>query len=49
LVLKAATLDAPAVTLNYGQFINTVVDFLIVAFTIFMVVKGINSLKKKQA
>jgi large conductance mechanosensitive channel len=49
LILKAATIDAPAVTLNYGQFINTVVDFLIVAFAIFMVVKGINSLKKKQA
>ena len=49
LVLKAATLDAPAVTLNYGQFINTTIDFLIVAFSIFMVVKGINKLKKKQA
>jgi large conductance mechanosensitive channel len=49
LTLKAATLEAPAVTLNYGQFVNTVIDFLIVAFSIFMVVKGINSLKKKQA
>lgn len=48
LTLKAATIDKPAVTLNYGQFINTVVDFLIVAFAIFMVIKGINSLKKKQ-
>ena len=48
-ILKAATLDAPAVTLNYGQFINTMIDFLIVAFSIFLVVKGINSLKKKQA
>ncbi len=52
-VLKAANLDAvppvPAVTLNYGQFINNVIDFLIVAFAIFLVVKGINSLKKKQA
>jgi large conductance mechanosensitive channel len=47
-VLKAATPDAPAVTLNYGQFINTTIDFLIVAFAIFMVVKGINTLKKKQ-
>jgi len=47
--LKAATLQAPAVTLNYGQFINTVIDFLIVAFAIFLVVKGINHLKKKQA
>jgi len=49
IILKAATLDAPAVTLNYGQFINTAIDFLIVAFSIFLVVKGINILKKKQA
>src|SRR5512136_2065901 len=47
-VLKAATLDKPAVTLNYGAFINTTIDFLIVAFCIFLVVKGINTLKKKQ-
>lgn len=47
--LKAATLEAPAVTLNYGQFINTVIDFLIIAFTIFLVVKGINTLKRKKA
>lgn len=49
LTLKAATIDVPAVTLNYGQFINTVIDFLIVAFSIFIVIKGINSLKKKLA
>jgi large conductance mechanosensitive channel len=52
-ILKAGILDVvppvPAVTLNYGQFINTVINFLIIAFSIFMVVKGINSLKKKQA
>ena len=48
IVLKAAIGDAPAVTLNYGQFINTTIDFLIVAFCIFVVVKGINHLKKKQ-
>jgi large conductance mechanosensitive channel len=48
LVLKAATADAPAVTLNYGQFINTTIDFLIVAFCIFLVVKGINHLKSGQ-
>ncbi len=47
IVLKAATIDVPAVTLNYGQFINTLIDFLIIAFSIFLVVKGINSLKKK--
>jgi len=49
LVLKAATIDTPAVTLNYGMFINMVIDFLIVAFCIFLMVKGLNSLKKKQA
>ena len=48
LVLKAATINQPAVTLNYGLFINTLIDFLIVAFSIFLVVKGINSLKRKQ-
>ncbi len=47
--LKSATLEAPAVTLNYGQFINTLIDFLIVAFSIFIVVKGLNTLKKKSA
>ena len=47
--LKEATLAQPAVTLRYGQFLNSVIDFLIVAFSIFMVVKGINRLKKKQA
>jgi large conductance mechanosensitive channel len=47
IILKAATDTAPAVTLNYGQFINTTIDFVIVAFCIFLVVKGINHLKKK--
>ena len=46
-VLKAAAGDIPAVTLNYGQFVNTLIDFVIVAFSIFLVVKGINHLKKK--
>ena len=40
---------AGAVTLNYGVFINSIVSFLIVAFAIFMVVKGANSLKQQQA
>jgi large conductance mechanosensitive channel len=47
--LKEATLTQPAVTLRYGQFLNNVIDFLIVAFSIFMVVKGINTLKRSQA
>lgn len=36
------------VSINYGNFINTVIEFLIIAFCIFMVVKGINSMKKKE-
>lgn len=35
-----------AVTLNYGMFINTIIDFGVVAFAIFMVIKGINKMKK---
>ena len=47
-VIKEATETAAAVTVNYGVFINTMIDFLIVAFAIFMVVKGMNSAKKKE-
>ena len=46
--LKEAAGDAAAVTINYGTFIQTLFDFLIVAFAIFMVIKGMNSLKKKK-
>jgi large conductance mechanosensitive channel len=45
-VLKAAVGKNPEVTLNYGLFINNLVNFLIVAFSIFLVVKAINHLKK---
>ena len=44
----AAAKAAGAVTLNYGLFVNTVVNFLIVAFAIFFLIRGINSLKKKE-
>ena len=44
--LKAAK-DAGAAVIAYGSFINTVIDFIIVAFCIFLVVKGMNSLKRK--
>jgi large conductance mechanosensitive channel len=47
-VLKAATEEAGAVTLNYGTFIQTVLDFVIIAFAIFMVVKAMNNMKKKE-
>ncbi len=45
-VLLEATATAPAVVISYGRFIQTVVDFTIIAAVIFMVVKGINKLKK---
>ena len=37
-----------AATLNYGMFIDTVINFLIVALAVFFLIKGINSLKKKE-
>lgn len=48
LTLKAAEEGSAAVTLRYGVFINSVLDFLIVAAAIFMVVKGMNALQKKE-
>jgi large conductance mechanosensitive channel len=45
--LKDAVADAPAVTLRYGSFVNTILDFVIVAFAIFLVVKAMNTLKKE--
>ncbi|PJA98055.1 MAG: large conductance mechanosensitive channel protein MscL [Ignavibacteriales bacterium CG_4_9_14_3_um_filter_30_11] len=48
LVLKEATETNPTVTLQYGSFINTVIDFLIIAFAIFIVIKAMNSMKKKE-
>jgi large conductance mechanosensitive channel len=44
---KSATETSEAVVLRYGVFINTLVDFIIVAFAIFMVIKGLNSMKRK--
>jgi len=41
--IKEAAGDAAAVSINYGIFINTVIDFLIIAFAIFLVVKAMNS------
>jgi large conductance mechanosensitive channel len=47
--LKAAQGDAPAVVLAYGKFIQSIIDFVIVAFAIFMGVKVINRLKREEA
>lgn len=53
-VLKAATVDAngkdvPAVVIGYGDFINTLIQFIIVAFVIFLLVKAINRMAPKPA
>ena len=48
MILKEASGDVAAVTLNYGSFIQTVIDFIIIAFAIFMVIKALNNLKKKE-
>jgi large conductance mechanosensitive channel len=54
ITLKAAVEAAPSITakpavvLSYGKFVQAIVDFVIIAFTIFMMVKGLNSLKKSK-
>ena len=47
ITLKQAVGEAPAVTLSYGKFVQTLVDFLIVAWAIFLMVKGINRLRRE--
>ncbi len=46
--LKAAQ-EAGAATINYGLFINTIINFLIIAFVLFMVVKAMNRLRREEA
>lgn len=54
LIIKQPVVDAAgkvitdAVSINYGNFIQTTVDFIIIAFAIFMMIKGMNSLKRKE-
>jgi large conductance mechanosensitive channel len=47
ITLRAKTETAEAITLKYGVFINTILDFTIVAFAVFMLIKQINRLKKE--
>lgn len=47
-VLKDAVGDVPAVTLNYGVFVQHVVDFVIIAFAIFLMIKALNKLKNEK-
>src|SRR5262249_30452407 len=48
IILKDAVGETAAVTWNYGAFLQTVLDFVIVAFAIFLMIRGINSMRKKQ-
>ena len=49
LELAAAEGDKPAVVVGYGEFINAIIQFTIVAFCLFMVIKAMNTVKKKEA
>lgn len=48
LKLTIKTFAEDPVTINYGNFIQTLIDFLVIAFAIFLIVKGINRFKKKE-
>ncbi len=48
IILKEATAETEAVAISYGVFFNTVIDFIIIAFAIFMVVRMMNNMKKKE-
>jgi large conductance mechanosensitive channel len=47
--LRPAIGETPALTLNYGLFLNTVIDFILIAFSIFLMIKAINKLRKAEA
>lgn len=48
ITMQEATAEVEAVTINYGAFLQNVFDFVIVAFAIFMVIKGMNNMKKEE-
>ena len=48
ITLQEKTAEADAVTVKYGMFINTILDFVIVAFAIFLLIKQVNRFKKKE-
>ncbi|MFZ2948052.1 MAG: large-conductance mechanosensitive channel protein MscL [Desulfuromonadaceae bacterium] len=49
IIVQEAIDKKPAVVISYGKFLQTIIDFLIIAFAIFMAIKALNSLKKKEA
>ncbi|MBN1407808.1 MAG: large-conductance mechanosensitive channel protein MscL [Calditrichaceae bacterium] len=48
ITLKEAVGEAPAVILKYGVFINTIIDFIIIGFAIFIMIKAMNKMKRKK-
>ena len=48
ITVRAATETAPAVVIAYGKFIQTMLDFTIIAFVIFMAIKGLNKLRRQE-
>jgi large conductance mechanosensitive channel len=49
IVLRAATETDPGVAIRYGIFVNTVIDFLLVALAVFLLVKVVNTMRKQEA
>jgi large conductance mechanosensitive channel len=49
ITLKEATAESPAVMLKYGVFLNAIINFVIVAFAIFLLIRGFNKLQKAEA
>jgi large conductance mechanosensitive channel len=49
IVVREAVDKKPAVLISYGRFLQTILDFTIIAFSIFMAIKALNALKKKEA
>jgi large conductance mechanosensitive channel len=49
IIVQEAIDTKPAVVISYGKFLQTIIDFVIIAFAIFMAIKAMNSLKKKEA
>ncbi|SRR6056297_364966 len=47
-VMENGEVVTEAVAINYGSFVISIIDFLIIAFAIFMVIRGMNNMKKKQ-
>ena len=47
--VKTAAGSAPAVVISYGKFIQTLIDFTIIAFAIFLAIKAVNALRKAEA